>query len=453
MDAKLLFIPNRYFLKSTEDALRRVAPDLETAVLPYDTLAQLPQIYARHADAYDAVFVTGSSARHVIERSFPDEKRPLVVYQVDSDALHRDILRLALETQNLDFHRIAPDFMLPLENAFSVADFLQLEDMGEVLRQNERLAELALAPQGQSPEEILLARIDALWQSNAIDRVLCLYASLVPGLTARGIPFSCPFISDGHLKRLIHDVLMRLELNRLHENHPAIIQLFPRRSSPDGGEEMHRLHAEVQRFVRENLPDCVLQETENCCVLITSMKLLRALTDEFCTCRLSAYLRERLDFPVAVGYGVGTTVPHAMNNVQIASKEAKLVGQPFVVDSNGTLIGPLDSARRMVVSSQSPSDVSAVAKRCGLSTMTIRKLLSIMRSNNSNKITTQELAQRLGTTVRNADRIILNLCRGGAAKPVYTHSGHSRGRPIRVYALDFGTGSERHDTEEFPKSG
>lgn len=457
MDAKLLFIPNRYFLQPTEDALRRVAPDLETAVLPYDTLAQIPQIYAQHADTYDAVFVTGSSARHVIERSFPDEKRPLVVYQVDSDALHRTILRLALDTQSPDFHRIALDFLLPMEHSFSVADFLRLENaeenIEEVLRQNERLAELALVPQGQSPEEVLLARIDALWQSNAIDRVLCLYASLVPGLTARGIPFSCPFISDGHLKRLIHDVLMRLELNRLHENHPAIIQLFPRRSSPDEGEQMHRLHAEVQRFVRENLLDCVLQETENCCVLITSMKLLRALTDEFRTCRLSAYLRERLEFPVAVGYGVGTTVPHAMNNVQIASKEAKLAGQPFVVDSNGTLIGPLDSARRMVVSSQSPSDVSAVAKRCGLSTMTIRKLLSIVRSNGSNKITTQELAQRLGTTVRNADRIILNLCRGGAAKPVYTHNGHSRGRPIRVYALDFGTGSERHDTEEFPKSG
>lgn len=439
MATRLLFIPNRYFLQPTEDALRRIAPDCETTVLPYDTLAQIPQIYAQHADAYDAVFVTGSSARHVLARSFPDEKKPLVVYQIDSDALHRAILRLAFETQAPDFHRIALDFLLPLEHSFSVADFLRTENMEEeVLQQNERLAELALAPQGPSPEEVLLARIDALREENAIDRVLCLYASLVPGLTARGIPFCCPFISDGHLKRLIHDVLVRLELNRLHENHPAIVQLFPRRSSPDGSEQMHRLHAEVQRFVRENLLDCVLQETESCCTLITSMKLLRALTDEFRSCHLSAYLRERLDFPVAVGYGVGTTVPHAMNNVQIASKEAKLVGQPFVVDSNGTLIGPLDSAQRMVIPPQSLSDVSAVAKRCGLSAMTIQKLLSLVRSSGSNKLTTQELAQRLGTTVRNANRIMLNLCRGGVAKPVYTRTSHSRGRPIQVYALDFG---------------
>ena len=126
-----------------------------------------------------------------------------------------------------------------------------------------------------------------------------------------------------------------------------------------------------------------------------------------------------------------------MNNVQIASKEAKILGKSFVVDSNGNLIGPLNSEERMVIPSQSLPDISDIARRCSLSAMTIQKLLAIVQSNGSDKITTQDLAVRLETTVRNANRIMLNLCRGGIAHPVYTLTSHSRGRPIQVYALDF----------------
>ena len=49
-----------------------------------------------------------------------------------------------------------------------------------------------------------------------------------------------------------------------------------------------------------------------------------------------------------------------------------------------------------------------------------------------------ELAQRFDITIRNANRILINLVKGGVAVPVYTLSSHSRGRPVQVYALDFG---------------
>ena len=126
-----------------------------------------------------------------------------------------------------------------------------------------------------------------------------------------------------------------------------------------------------------------------------------------------------------------------MNNVQIASKEAKILGNAFIVDSNGNLIGPLNSDNRMVIPFSSQPDVSDIAKRCNLSAMTIQKIQNLVRSNGSDKITIPEIAQKLNTTVRNANRIMLNLCRGNVARPVYTQTTHSRGRPIQVYALDF----------------
>lgn len=284
----------------------------------------------------------------------------------------------------------------------------------------------------------ILEQLCRLWEEKAFDLVFCQYSSIIPGLEKLGIPYRCPMISDDHLYRIIEETLLRLELMQHHNNHPAIIQVFPRQPDAEKENQFRQIYDHVQTFVQNNLIDCVVQEGRECCVIITSMKILRFLTNEFQDCRLTAYLEELLDFRIAVGYGIGTNISHATNNVQIASKEAKLVGKSFVVDTNGNLIGPLNSENRMVISSNSLPDVSEIAKRCSLSAMTIQKLQNIVRNNGSDKITVPELAQKLGSTIRNANRIMLNLCKGNVAKPVYTQTTHSRGRPIQVYALDFG---------------
>lgn len=439
MPTRILFLTNPYFHQPTLEALCRIKPDCETSVVVYDSFDHIPQVFAGHADGFDAVMITGTSAKHVLDVACPDNQKPVVAFQVDSDALHRYILRFAIETQNLDFSRIAVDFLVPLDSGCSVVDFLRQEDMACFIRRNDSLTEAVFSNDQCSLESVILNGILALWEQNAIDMVLCLYASIVPELEKRGIPFRCPFISDGHLKRLIRDVQTKVELKKLHDNHPAIIQIFPRHISPASPDHIRHMKAAVQQYLQTNMIDCVVQVNNNSCVLITTLQILKFLTNDFQVCRFSSYLAEALDFPVNVAYGVGTSVSHAMNNVQIASKEATLLSQSFVVDSNGSLIGPLSSEKRMVIHAHSMPDVSEIAKNCSLSAMTIQRLISMVHSSGSDKITTQELAQRLNTTIRNANRIMLNLCKGNVAKPVYTQTSHSRGRPVQVYSLNFGT--------------
>ena len=62
-----------------------------------------------------------------------------------------------------------------------------------------------------------------------------------------------------------------------------------------------------------------------------------------------------------------------------------------------------------------PDDIFQIAEKCKLSTLTIQKLISIVKMNGSYEITTNELANHLGVTVRNANRILRNLENGGAA--------------------------------------
>ena len=438
MSVKLMFITSHYFYQPTLDALARLQFPCETTVIPYDNFDHIVQIYGHYADSYDACFTSGVIAKHAIELAYPGITKPLVAFQISPNALHRDILRVMLDTQNTDLTRIAMDFLIPLDAGHSVADFLKMEDIEPVYDDNKSRAQIIGITDNYSIENLVFDRIVNLWEAHAIDLVICQYSSIIPRLQEKGIPYRCSFVSDHHLYNLIHDVLVRLELQQLQENHPVIIQVFPRYPSSVTAVQYQQLYAHLQHYVHSNLMECVVQDSGTCCILITSIKLLRFLTDDFCSCRLSAYLESNVAFPVLVAYGVGTTVPHAMNNVQLASKEAKILGKPFIVDAKGSLIGPLDSVQHMVVSSSAMPDVSEIARRCSLSAMTIQKIITIVQNSGSDKITTQDLASRLNTTVRNANRIMGNLCKGGIATPVYTQATHSRGRPIHVYALDFG---------------
>lgn len=437
MSVKILFITSHYFYQPTVDALTRLNLSCETTVIPYDNYRHISELYGMYADQYDACLTSGMVAMKAIQLVYPHPQKPLTYFQVSENGLHRDILKVILETQNMDLSRIAMDFMVAVGGGYSVADFLKVDELDRVYGQNTFLTQQIGIQTGCTVEHIVLEKITKLWDDGAIDLVICQYSSIVPMLQERGIPFRCPFVSDHRLNAIIQEVLVKLELRNLHDNHPAIIQVFPQHSTDTSTQNLHALHELLQEYINRNLIDCVLQENGSCCVVISSLRILRFLTDDFQKCRICAFLEQEVQYPVSVAYGIGTTVPHAMNNVQIASKEAKLLGKSFVVDSNGNLIGPLNSEKRMVIAANSLPDVADIARQCNLSAMTVQKLMAIVQNNGSNKITTQELSARLDTTVRNANRIMQNLCKGNIAKPVYTQSTHSRGRPIQVYALDF----------------
>lgn len=434
MHSKIVFITSHHLYKPTMEVLARIGSDFDTDVVAYDNFEHIAKVYNQYAQTADAFLVSGPSAKRAIELGCGSCRKPIISFQVGADALYRDILRMVADHPQQDLRRVAMDFLLPLNCGYSVADFLEIDDVDSVDTMiREWMSRTGIQEVGGA-ENAIMARILALWGKKEIDLVICQYSSIVPALDALGIPYRCPFLSDTHLKSLLHDVEARIELQQLQDNLPAIIQIVPEHPDPN---KIDTLQTYARRFAQENLIDCVEQKSETALFLITTMEVLRFLTDDFRICRLSAYLAPLLDFPIAIGYGIGATVSHAMGNVQIAVREARITGKNFVMDSSGNLIGPLNSENRMVVSTNSVADISFLSKRCKLSTLTLQKLMAHIQATGSDKITTQELAQRFDISIRNANRILTNLCKGGVATPVYTQISHSRGRPTQVYYIDF----------------
>jgi hypothetical protein len=162
MDVRILFITSHYFYPLTLSALERIQPDCTPMVVPYDDFSQIPALYQQHRDLCDAVFISGVSAKRVLEIQCGDIGKPLVAFQVDSDGLHRDILRFAVQNESLDFSRVALDFLLPLSAGYSVKDFLAMEDIDAVFSKNQNWMH---DPQvrNRGAEALILEKITDLW--------------------------------------------------------------------------------------------------------------------------------------------------------------------------------------------------------------------------------------------------------------------------------------------------
>ena len=223
----------------------------------------------------------------------------------------------------------------------------------------------------------------------------------------------------------------------MRSNLPVIINVSPRSSTDNTPENIQKIYVCMEDFFKKNLMNCIPQEVDNHCSALTTVEMLQHITHNNKVCELNEFLTGKLHFECAVGYGIGTNFDNAIRNSVNARKEAVQFGKSFIQNENGDMIGPLGSSDRKVIQNQYVQNLGKIAKQCNLSPVTIKKVLSSTHAAGSNKITTHELAERMGSTVRNANRIIQNLENGGVARLAYTQTTNAKGRPVKVYELDF----------------
>ena len=248
-----------------------------------------------------------------------------------------------------------------------------------------------------------------------------------------------PYPTRDQLLELVDQLLSKMELYEMRENLPAVIAIADADGKEKDAEQIQGFKSALKDaliHIKRNLAlDIILKEEERGYQIYTSLKIVEYLTDEQKICHLSVSLKDDYGIHAAIGYGVGNHVAEAGRNAEEALKESLVVGGSFVVDEAHSLIGPLNEEHYLEVYQHDSEEIYRIARTCRLSSLTIQKLLSIMKMNGNNRMTTHELADRLGMTIRNASRILSNLEQGGAAVVVHTRAANSKGRPVKVYEL------------------
>lgn len=434
MSAKIIIITSKFLHTFVEEKFAKIQPDCEIEIVEYANFDQLPDIYRRYEDEADGFMISGEVAKSVIEREVGRIKKPNISFHANMVSFYRKLIALFLERRDLDPGRTYFDFLLPLQEEASVeymlhdidglAREMQIEDWSSNFRKGEF----------SHMEQAVIREILRRWERGDIDMVLCLYSSIVPVLEEKGIPYSFIYPAENQLVEQTQELLAQIQVEKMHDNLPAIIaiaDLHPERTK----DSRARFAAAVDSIKKELLLDVIIKEENDHYYMFMDYQTMSGITRELKYCCFCPELKKKYQLASAVGYGIGRNITEAKKNADDALKNALFSGGSFIVNEKLDLIGPMESEKRMEVQRDLSDVVCTIAKECHLSTLTVQKLLSIARMNGSPRITTRELAERMGVTIRNANRILQNLEQGGAASIAYTHSANTKGRPVKVYEL------------------
>lgn len=158
-----------------------------------------------------------------------------------------------------------------------------------------------------------------------------------------------------------------------------------------------------------------------------------------------------IEVDVTVGIGYGDTALAAENHALRAlqqSKQQEPQSRIIVVQDNGVIREAVGQAEEWSYSSRSlDRELLAQLNQANISVKTYKKIEALTQRMNWDGFTTNQLAQHLSMTVRNAQRIMSSLCQIQLAEVDGEEVQALRGRPRKIYRLTQVQGSAEASLE------
>lgn len=436
MKTKIVIIVSQHLYAFVRQVLAEAGQDCEIRILEYNNFDHAIELYKENENYADGFMISGKAAQTVIIKAIPEYKKPIVSFEASPVSEYRVFLELFLENRQLDAGRVIMDSLIPICEDASVGHFLPAMVPNQGKNVFVDWLESITLEEIVHVEEKIARKIVELWEDEKIDCVICHYGSIIPVLEQHKIPYRYSGPSREYILTLLEALLVQIERKQLHENLTGVIAVAA--SAEDGQHISGGRMKEILLDIKNDLVlDVVLQEEGEYYYIFTTLKVIEHITDKFHRCSIRFALKKKYHIEAYVGYGIGYNITAAKSNARDALKEAIFSKGCFAVDEQHHMLGPLDAENYLDVKVEVSDEVFKTADRCKLSSITIQKILSIIEMTGSNRITQQNLAEHLGVTSRNAGRILGNLVKGGAADMVYTKSATSKGRPVKVYELNF----------------
>lgn len=432
MKPKILIITNIFLYDFIVEMEKDLNSECKIEIATYNHFEDIPSIYASHRNQVDAFLISGKIALASLEKSYPNHKEPIYSFEADALALYRQLTNLFVLRKDLDTNRVVMDFLLLLDKNATVDFFLKHADFDDLDRRITKWIDSATVDEFSVLEQTVLQEIIRLWNEKKIDFVICEYGSIVPTLQELGIPYQYIAPTKELLQYHIHSLLDQIQLVEMRDNLPAVVAIA---DSNYDSEALQKLGHALVAINKEHATNYILQEEQKRYYIYTSSKIINLLTNNHKNSFFQLALKNNFQIHAAVGYGIGTDISIAKANAETALKESLFSDESYIINEDRHLIGPLGSEQSMEVTQDIPDQISKIASDCMLSTLTIRKLITVLTLTHSNLITAQNLATHLGVSVRNANRILNHLQKGGYASIVYTQSSATKGRPVKVYEL------------------
>lgn len=434
MYSEIAIITTPFLYDFIVDTIKEIDTELKYKMFTYYSFETLPELYNSIPPNIKGVITTGFFPRQIIRRHFPNTTR--IINAVNSD--HSEILKLLLQmlykNRELDFSRIYSDMLdiVGIDTKEYVLDIpsLTYNDMLEC-----RIAEMTNDELVNSENAVLEKHL-ALWKAEKIDFSITRFSGIIPRLKEEGIPVYFPFFTKNNLKEVIQTTLNEMKIIELSANQIAAITISLKdRAKRLSDENAQPLYQNIKKYIKINNLDCILNYKQSGIEIITNSETIRTITNNFKTSELEDFLKKRLSFDIAIGYGIGNNMHIARINAMDANCEAAQLtkSSSCLINEKSQQIILDGNIDKLVISRVVSKSIQEASKKTKLSYLSLQKLRAVANSVQNSPITSQELAFKLSVTQRTANRFLNALLKAGLCEIVEKRKGTTRGRPERVY--------------------
>lgn len=436
---RILVITSEYLTQYMDDMLKKYSRDITYRIVRYRHFSEICALYRTHEQWADGVLTTGIAVEAVLRRETKDTLKPILSLNTDNETFYKVPLSLLIENRELDPDRIVFDVFLCTSPNASVMELIENNSVNDMFPDFHKWVDSASLEELCQIEDKCIKQIQELWTDDKIDIVICRYSSIVEQLKDLGIPCIFATATDEYARQIVDRLLEKVKLEKITAHLPAVIFAAPAAEDENSWDEYQELNVQkaFMDFARKHDLKFIVQNKRNGLLVITEKTVVSYVTESFQNCVLSEYLKETVGFDLTVSYGIGHTIEEALENVEHARKASKDSKDAFLVDEEKRLKGPLDKGRTGLTIDMVNPELQAAAKQASLSTAVIHRLNRLLCLLDKREITSRELADHFCITVREANRILKHLEMAGFASVVLHKSDHLRGRPTKIYHIEW----------------
>lgn len=440
MRTKIAIITTIFLEDFVRNAFNKIGLPMDVKFFIYHSYRDIPTLYETIGPEYQGIITSGIFPAAIIMKCRKDTSKNISYFNTDDASICRLFLSRFIEDKKVDLSRVYGDFVEIF--GISLKDYLTRDQSTSYTNLIDPKVLALSLEEIYALEEEELKRHIMLHESGAVDFSVSRFSSIIPQLKERGYPVYFPFPSQEFLKNTAEKLLQDLSIRRLKENRTAVIHVSvgtsDGKSNPDSSFQLKCITLEeaLLSFHGNSMLDYVLQRIHTGFEILTTQKMLASYTEDFTVCTLTAFLHQRLSFPVTIGYGIGSDIYQARMNAMNAEREASLSGRgSYLINQNDELLGPLGEASATKASAFVPENFRRTSGESGLSPLTISRVYKAFHSMPDQQLTSTDVANKLSITKRSASRFLAALLNCGAIEIAAQKRATTKGRPERVYHI------------------
>ncbi|KQL43619.1 hypothetical protein AN963_29860 [Brevibacillus choshinensis] len=423
-------------LDRIKQATAQLLDQCELTFFSFEKLSDIKELYFNNHLFHDAMIVSEVSY-HLLKKEIQIFETPIYCIEISKLDLYQCLFQLSMN--RVDFSKVFIDFLGEYNQYMGLRGVLRPEQIPYTLDNPHSVAF------NENLYEGLIAIHNNLWEQGKIELSITGSSSIVQALRQRRYEVATVLPSQDSIVRVFELALHDIQLTQFVDNQIAFgvisIDGVSISSAMDGDLDFKfmLLHKALLEFSKERRLSLIIQKNNLMFDIMTSNKELKQLTNHLTMCSLYHFLNEKLSFRVHIGWGIGSTIFKARTNAHIANKEtASSKGNgSFIKTDKDQIIGPLGEQDCLEVSNAFTPKIKLLSEKTGISTLQINKITAVIDKINSNELSSEEMAHYLGITLRSARRILNRLEEIGVAKISYKKQDKLRGRPQKIYKIDF----------------